>query len=72
MSGKTRPSQRAKVLRNVDHSDLSLTDKAFIHAMFGLVKNQEAEIERLEDKVKSVYEELQRVALMTVPVDKYP
>jgi hypothetical protein len=47
MSGKTRPSQRAKVLSNVDYSDLSHTDKKFIHDMFALVEKQQAEIERL-------------------------
>ena len=34
MAGKTRPSLRAKTLQNVDHSNLSLTDKECIHQVF--------------------------------------
>jgi hypothetical protein len=48
VSGKTRPSQRAKVLSNVDYSNLSYTDKHFIHDMFALAEKQQAEIERLK------------------------
>ena len=44
MSGKTRPSQRAKVLSNVDYSNLSYTDKQFIHEMFTLAEKQQAEV----------------------------
>lgn len=49
MSGKTRPSQRAKVLSNVDYSNLSHTDKQFIHDMFALAESQQAEIDRLKE-----------------------
>jgi hypothetical protein len=54
MSGKTRPSQRAKVLSNVDYSNLSYTDKHFIHDMFALVESQQAEIERSRENNKAI------------------
>ena len=34
MAGKTRPSLRTKTLQNVDHSNLSITDKECIHQVF--------------------------------------
>lgn len=34
MAGKTRPSLRRKVLYNVEHSNLSATDKECIKAVF--------------------------------------
>jgi hypothetical protein len=52
MSGKTRPSQRAKVLSNVDYSNLSHTDKKFIHDMFALAEKQQATIDRYEEDIE--------------------
>lgn len=52
MSGKTRPSQRAKVLSNVDYSNLSYTDKHFIHDMFALAERQQATIDRYEEDIE--------------------
>lgn len=34
------------------------------------LQKEQAEIERLNAKIKSVYKELQRIALMTAPLDK--
>lgn len=65
MSGKTRPSQRAKVLSNVDYSDLSHTDKKFIHDMFALVEKQQAEIERLNNNISAMATTLSNSAKAT-------
>ena len=48
MSGKCRPSLRAKTLLNVARSNLSTADKKCIHAVFALADEQKAEIERLQ------------------------
>lgn len=45
MSGKARPSLRAKTLLNVDYSNLSITDKKCIHEVFGHYENQWINIE---------------------------
>lgn len=39
MSGKARPSLRAKTLLNVDYSNLSITDKKCIHEVFSRFEN---------------------------------
>ena len=44
MSGKARPSLRRKTLSNVDRSNLSITDKKCIHAVFELVEQQNAKV----------------------------
>lgn len=53
MSGKTRPSQRTKVLLSVDYSNLSYTEKQFIHEMFTLAEKQQVENERLNNELHS-------------------
>ena len=42
MPGKARPSLRAKVLCNVEHSSLNKTDKECIKAVFALVEDNTA------------------------------
>jgi hypothetical protein len=54
MSGKTRPSQRTKVLLRVDYSNLSYTEKQFIHSMFNLVNAQESELEAYSHNVRAM------------------
>ena len=52
MSGKARPSLRAKTLLNVDYSNLSMTDKKCIHAVFELAeKKSEGEWISVEDRL---------------------
>lgn len=56
MSGKTRPSQRIKVLIHVELSNLSYTDKQFVHDMFSLAEKQQVENERLNNELHSKVE----------------
>ena len=51
MSGKARPSLRAKTLENVKGSNLSNTDKDCIQAVFELAEKQEAEIDMLNNNI---------------------
>lgn len=56
MSGKCRPSLRAKTLLNVRMSSLSNTDKACIYGVFQLAEQQRAEIEALKEKLSILQE----------------
>lgn len=51
MSGKARPSLRAKALENVNRSNLSNTDKECIQAVFELAEKQKAEIDMLNNNI---------------------
>lgn len=42
MPGKSRPSLRAKVLYNVEHSSLNKTDKECIKVVFAMVEDNTA------------------------------
>lgn len=51
MSGKARPSLRAKALENVNRSNLSNTDKECIQAVFELAEKQKDEIDMLNNNI---------------------
>ena len=51
MSGKARPSLRAKTLENVKLCNLSNTDKECIQAVFELAEKQKADIDMLNNNL---------------------
>lgn len=58
MSGKCRPSLRAKTLENVKRCNLSETDKECIKNVFELAEKQQAAIERLRDDLVKQRQEI--------------
>lgn len=60
MSGKCRPSLRAKTLENVKRSNLSQTDKNCIDRVFRLVDVQREEIENLREMLINLREHYYR------------
>ena len=56
MAGKCRPSLRAKTLENVNHSNLSQTNKDCIAEVFKRYEALEAEIERLQTEIDNADE----------------
>ena len=54
MSGKCRPSLRAKTLENVKWCNLSQTDKDCIKAVFELAEQQQEDIKRLRESIRDM------------------